>query len=147
MATICFEITELFPCQKQYADSIKLSLEASWAAWPAGSPLPLPGCLMPLALGAQAPPSTAQLSRDPHRLSPCDRNSEMLMFHSRANKMKCWQPGISQKTDVSFSGQLNLHTHTYTHTCRIINCYVITPDCVPTSTVRRGGNPAFWFPC
>lgn len=95
---ICFEITDLFPCQKQHADFIKLSLEASsgsLASWQPGqlaALCPWPGYLMPLALGAQAPPGTARLCgsyRDPHRLSPYDRYSEMLMFHSRANKMKC----------------------------------------------------------
>lgn len=29
MVMTCFEITDLFPCQKQHADFIKLSLEAS----------------------------------------------------------------------------------------------------------------------
>lgn len=39
MVMICFKNTELFFCQKQHADFIKLSLETPWAAQPAGSPL------------------------------------------------------------------------------------------------------------
>lgn len=117
MVTIFFEMTELFSCQKKHADFIKLSLAAPWAAWPAGSPLP---CLILDALGTgaqlQAALPSCPAATGTHRLSPCDRYWEMLMFHSRANKMKCWQPGISQKTDVSFSGQLNLHTHIHTDT-------------------------------
>lgn len=146
MVTICFEMTELFPCQKQHADFIKLSLEASQTAWPAGSPLPLTGYWMPLALGA---PGSTQHCTAVGQLQGLTQTVFLWQVfrnvdvYSRANKMKRWQPGISQKTDVSFAGQHNLHTHTHIHIYRIINCYVITPDCMPTSTVWCGGNPAF----
>lgn len=119
---------------------------------------PLPGaaeaspwCLVPRRrTGLPARPAAegtqGQKGRHRHGLSPFARYSEMLMFHSSAEQnemLTTWN--FPQNRRFLFRPALT-YTHARTHICRIINCYVMTPDYMPTSTVWYGGNPALKTP-
>jgi len=145
---IRFENTKLFACRKGHAGFIKLSLASSLR--------PLPGVLeahgarcldavrgcLPGRPAAEA--TDRREGRHPHRLSLFARYSEMLMFRSSAEQnemLTTWN--FPQNKRFLFRPAL---TYTHTHICRIINCYVMTPDCMPASTVWYGGNPALKNP-
>lgn len=140
--------------------SLNLSLESPWAARPAGSPLPpaqrppSPWCSVPRRRAGlpsrQLKGTDGQEGRHRHRLSRFARYSEMLMLRSSAEQnemLTTWN--FPQNRRFLFRPALtytHTHMHARTHICRIINCYVMTPDYMPTSTVWYGGNPALKNP-
>lgn len=103
-------------------------------------------CPFPAELGAwlEAEGTGRLEGRHRRRLSRFARYPEMLMFHSSTEQnemLKTWN--FPQNRRFLFWPAL---TSTHTHICRIINCYVMTPDYMPTSTMRWGRNPALKTP-